>query len=133
MEKGQKMDNQVYLICYGDSEKNVKLSFETKIIGAGSYAKVPEGQQIYLVYKKNGEWTVVGRAIIDKVSDGNPFEKPNRYRTYSVKDLEKCKPFSIKDICRQALGEYYGLVLRTPQPIRSNEFIDYLDKNFIVL
>ncbi len=125
------MNNQIYLICYGDSEKNVKLSFDTKIIGAGSYAKVPEGQLIYLVYKRNGEWTAVGRAVVDKLSDDNPFDKPNRYRAYSVKDLEKCKPFSIRGICRKELGEYYGLVLRTPQPIKSEAFIDYLNENFV--
>ncbi len=125
------MNSQIYLICYGTSEKNVKLSFDTNIIGAGSYAKVPEGQLIYLVYKCDGEWTVVGRGIVGRISDDNPFEKPNKYRTYVVTKLKKCRPFSIKEICRQSLGEYYGLVLRTPQPIKSKEFINYLDDNFI--
>ena len=119
------------MICYGTSEKNINISFETNIIGAGSFAKVPEGQLIYLVYKHEGEWTVVGRAVVDKTADDNPFEKPNRYRTYRITNLERCKPFSIKDICRKSLGEYYGLVLRTPQPIKAQEFIAYLDKNFI--
>lgn len=120
----------VYLICYGNSEENVELSLNKKIIGANNNTKIPAGQLIYLIVKREGEWTVVGKANIDSETTDNPFEKPNRFKTYTVKNLQKCQPFSITSICRSELGNRYGLVLRSPQSISAPNFTKYLADNF---
>lgn len=127
------MNNQIYLICYGDSEKNVGLSFKTNILGAVNYSKIVEGQQFYFVLKRDDDWVIVGRGIVGEAADNNPFEKPNKYKTYCIEHLERCKPFSIKRTCKKLLGDYYGLVLRTPQPIKVKKFIEYLERNFVVI
>ena len=120
----------IYLICYGTSEENVKISLETKIIGASNYKKIPLGQLIYLIVKRDSEWMVVGKGHIDTESDNNPFAKPNRFSTYTVKDLSECKPFSISEICKSELGQRYGLVLRSPQAISAPNFTKYLKDHF---
>ena len=119
----------IYLICYGTSEENVKISMDTKIIGASNYKKIPIGQLVYLIVKRDGKWTVVGKGHIDAEVDKNPFEKPNRFKIYSVKDLKTCNPFSISEICKSELGDRYGLVLRSPQPITAEKVVAYLEKN----
>ena len=119
----------IYLICYGDSEENLKISLNTKIIGASNNKKIPLGQLIYLIVKREGKWTVVGKGHLDEEVDKNHFEKPNRFKTYSVKYLKACNPFSISEICKSELGSSYGLVLRSPQPITAEKFVSFLEKN----
>ena len=120
----------VYLICYGDSEENIQISLEKKIIGASNYKKIPAGQLIYLIVKRAGEWIVVGKGHIAEPSSVNPFAQPNRFATYISSDLRACKPFSISELCKRELGNRYGLVMRTPQPISASAFIKYLDEQF---
>jgi hypothetical protein len=119
----------IYLICYGNSEENVKKSFDKGIIGASNFKRIPIGQLIYLIVKRDGEWVVVGRGHISDATTDNPFEKPNRFSTYKVNDLIKCAPFSISSICKSELGDRYGLVLRSPQPITAEKFVKYLEDN----
>lgn len=120
----------IYLICYSDSEENIKISLTKGIVGANNRARIPAGQLIYLVVKREGKWTVVGKAEIDSECDDNPFKKPNRLRTYKIKKLVECKAFPISDICKEELGNNYGLILRSPRPITSKSFIDALEKRF---
>ena len=119
----------VYLICYGESEENVKITLSKKIIGSNNHVRIPEGQLIYLVVKRNGEWTVVGKANIDSETDNNPFTKPNRFKTYTINNLYECNPFSINAVCKSELGSNYGLVLRAPQPITAQGFVKFLEDN----
>ncbi len=74
----------IYLICYGDSEENVRISFEKGMIGASNQANIPQGQLFYLVVKREGKWMVVGRANIDSETKNNPFKKRNRYKIYTI-------------------------------------------------
>lgn len=123
----------IFLICYGNSEENVNITFSKKIIGASNGAKLAEQQLIYLIVKRDGKWTVVGKGNISSETEDNPFPKPNRFKTYKVDNLIECKPFAISDICRKELGDSYGLVLRSPRPISVKGFIEFLDKNFVQL
>ncbi len=119
----------IYLICYGSAEENVNISLKTKIVGANN-AKIPQGQRIYLIVKRDGQWMVVARGTIDSDIANNPFHKPNKFRTYLVKDLVECTPFSISQICKEVLGPQYGLIMRTPRPITNTNFVEYLAENF---
>ena len=87
------------------------------------------GQLVYLIVKRDGEWIVVGKGHIGDETTENPFAKPNRFKTYEVKDFQECKPFSISSICKSELGSNYGLVMRSPQPISAEKFVKYLEDN----
>ena len=101
----------IYLICYGNAEENVNISLKEGIIGASNHGNIPTGQLVYLIVKRNNNWTVVASAKVKAVSEKNPF--------------------AISDVCKSELGSGYGLVLRSPQPISAERFVDYLEKNFI--
>ena len=122
--------DSIFLICYGESEEHVKISFDNKLIGANNTVNIPEGQLIYLLIKRNGIWNVVGRGNIDSISGDNPFKQPNRFKTYKISNLTACQPFAISEICKKELGNNYGLVLRTPRKISAKGFIKYLDEHF---
>lgn len=122
---------QIYLACYGSSEENLKATFNSNIIGLN--ARVTEGELIYLLIKRDGKWTVTGKGNVGKETTDNPFAKPNRFKTYMVNDLQQCSPFAINDICRSELGNSYGLVLRSPKPIKASKFINYLEENFTAI
>jgi hypothetical protein len=121
----------IYLICYGNAEENVNISLKEGIIGASNHGNIPTGQLVYLIVKRNNNWTVVASAKVKAVSEKNPFAKPNRYKCFHVDGLKECNPFAISDVCKSELGSGYGLVLRSPQPISAERFVDYLEKNFI--
>ena len=122
--------NGFYFICYGESEENMSISIDKKIIGSSNGTRIPKDQLVYLILKRDGVWTVIGRARVDVETEENPFKKPNRFKTYLIKNVEKCRPYAISEALSNLLGNRYGLVLRSPMLISNEELIKFLDKNF---
>lgn len=120
----------IYLICFGNSEKNLDLALSHKVIGVKQKHNFEKSNFAYLLIKRNGEWTVVARANITGVSEDNPFEKPNKYITYSIDNVVECRPYSATSLLKESFGSTYGLTLRTPNLITAEQFIKDLDKSF---
>ncbi len=123
----------VYLICYGDSEKNLETSLTNKVIGVKQKHNFDKDNYAYMLIKRGGKWTVVARANIVATTDENPFEKPNKFFTHKIDNVTKCRPFEITSLLKESFGYTYGLTLRAPNLITAEEFIKALDKGFEVL
>ena len=122
----------VYLICYGESEKNLETSLSSEIIGVRQKHTFDKNSYAYMLIKRSGEWTVVARANIADKANNNPFEKPNKFVTYKIENLERCKPFGITGLLKESFGSSYGLTIRTPNLITAGVFIKNLDKGFVI-
>ncbi|SHH92903.1 hypothetical protein SAMN02745229_01199 [Butyrivibrio fibrisolvens DSM 3071] len=119
-----------YLICFGDSENNLRKAIREKVIGIYLSMTFDMNEKAYMIIKKNNEWNVVARANVVGKSDKNPFDKPNKYKTYDIVNVEECKPYSITKILRSELGNMYGLVLRTPKLITASKLVEQLEDGF---
>ncbi len=122
----------IYLICFGSSEKNLEAAINYKVIGVNQKRLFDKNIKAYLLIKRDGEWTVIARANIVGEGAVNPFEKPNKYRIYSIENVENTNPFAISDLLREEFGNTYGLTLRAPNLISAERFIRELEKRFIV-
>ncbi len=119
------------LICYGDSEENLKITLKTNIIGVKSKTALPPNQLIFLIIKRNKRWYVVAKSRIISKANTNPFGTNTSFFTYNTDDIEQCTPFDITDICRKELGNTYGLVLIIPRLISAPGFLKYISEHFV--
>ena len=120
----------IKFICYGSSVDNLKSTFEFNIIGTPKKTFFVEGEQVYLVLKRDKEWNVCGRANVKEETDLNPFEIPKGLYTYLVTNVEACIPFQINEKCRDLLGPHWGLNFQTPRAIENEEFSNFIENNF---
>ena len=120
----------VYLICFGDSEKNMEIALSKKVIGVNQKRKFDYDNKAYLLIKRDKEWTVVARANISDAIAENPFEKPNKYLVYGIEQIEKCEPYGISSLLKDEFGATYGLTLRAPNLITAESFIRNLENGF---
>ena len=122
----------IYLICFGESEKNLEVALSNNIIGVKQKHSFDKNNYAYLLIKRNNVWTVVARANITDTTSENPFEKPNNYLTYKIENVSICKPYGITELLKESFGYTYGLSLRAPSLITAERFIKDLDKGFVV-
>ena len=120
----------IYLICFGESEKNLSIALKEKVIGINQAAQFDEKASAYLIVKRQNNWTVVAKANIKKRVEMNPFPKPNKYRVYEIINVVECNPYSISDLLKSELGNMYGLALRTPNLITAQELIIGVENRF---
>lgn len=125
--------NVVYLICFGDSEKNLNIAVKNQVIGIKRHMQFDEDGELYLIIKRSNEWTVVGKARVIGETDKNPFDKPNNYVTFGIDNIEMCKPYAINTILREELGNSFGLMLRAPGAISSQKFIERIHSLFCAI
>ena len=123
----------IYLICFGNSEKNLTTAINEKVIGISHNTMFDANESAYLIVKRGDEWIVVARANIKGQTDKNPFPLPNKYRTYEIINLEKCSPFAISDVLKSELGSMYGLALRAPKLITAQNLISQIEERFCML
>lgn len=119
----------VFCVCFGESENNLSISLTKRIIGVNQRRNFGDAE-VYLIIKRNNQWTVVAKATVDGESQDNPFPKPNKYVRYSLKTIQECKPYSITDILKEEFGNAYGLTLRSPNLITADRFVSELAKRF---
>ena len=120
----------VYLICFGDSEKNLEIALSKKVIGVNKKRSFEKDSKAYLLVKRTNEWTVVARANISELVAENPFEKPNKYLIYSIKNIETCKPYGVSALLKEEFGATYGLTLRSLNLITADSFTKKLENGF---
>ncbi len=123
----------IYLICFGDSEKNLEIALKANVIGITQNAFFDEKASAYMVIKRQDQWVVVARASVGRETNLNPFAMPNKFRTFEISNVELCDPFSISDILRSELGAMYGLVLRSPKLITAPGLVSEVADRFHIL
>lgn len=121
------------LIPFGDSVENLELCVKYNVIGLPRRTTITEGDQLYFSVKKSGKWYICGRAKYLTETEDNPFENPGRYYTYSVKEVESCRPFEINAILKEQLGAYWGLVFQSPKKIKNKAVERYIEEGFNVI
>ena len=119
----------IYLICFGESERNLNLALENNIIGIKQRRIFDENNKAYMLIKRSGAWTIVARANICGESKVNPFDE--KYITYTLEAVEKCEPYGITELLKKEFGSTYGLTLRAPNLITNSSFIEAIDKEFL--
>ncbi len=121
---------KIKFICFGTEIDNLKMTFEYNIIGIPKRHQFNKNDIIYLAIKVGNDWFVCGRAQVEQETDLNPFINPGRYYTYMISNVEACEPFSINQISRELLGNYWALIFQTPRYVENDKFIDYLCTEF---
>ena len=119
------------LVPFGESEKNLATCMKYSIIGIRKKTKIEKGELLYLTIKKNKTWYLCGKAVFDAETEVAPFDNPERYYTYTVKDIVTCKPYEIGSVLRENLGQYWGLVFQTPRIIKNETVENYIEKGFV--
>lgn len=109
------------------------MAIKYNVIGVSRSTKFKENEQIYFVLKINNVWNVCGRANTSIETDINPFERPERYYTYLVNDIETCVPYPINDLCRDTFGTYWGLKFQRPAIIDDEKFVSEIEKQFHII
>ncbi len=101
------------------------------MIGIHQNIVFDEKENAYMLIKRENQWTIVARANITGKSLKNPFDEPNKYKTYRIDNISKCKPYSISDILKSVLGSMYGLALRSPKRITAPNLVSRIENAFV--
>ncbi len=119
-----------YFICY-KSLYNLEMTLKYKIIGFGARTAIPENKELVLLYRNEKEWYVVGKCRFGSITEYNPFEEPERFGwTYTVTDLETCKPFPINRVLRENAGTYWGILLQHSMQVKDQNIIKYIEDSY---
>lgn len=121
-----------YLCCKSNPKSDAIVCLRESVIAFKNNRKIEDGEQFYIVFKDGKDCKICGRGKVCGMTNSKSFMSPEQYRTfYALKDVEGCIPFSINDISKERLGNYWGMNLQSSCAITNDEYIREIEKRFV--
>lgn len=123
----------IRILSFGNNLHHLNICIQDKIVGfKHMFSQSLENDLLYIVIKMHKMSYCCARAKISFITDYNPWDNPELYPLcYRIKNIEFCKPFSLKFLENTDAGKAWALPYIIGSKIITNkDAINMLYENF---